>query len=62
MLRNAGYGSHIGEAGRAGSPLSVEQQADYRVRCTIHSRVGHLFGSQEDTIPGTLVRTTGPLL
>ena len=43
----------------AGQPLSEEQNRDNRERSRVRSRVEHVFGFQEHSMGGKLVRTIG---
>ena len=59
VLEDAGYESHICEKGQAGQPLSAEQEANNRQRSKVRSRVEHVFGFQQNSMGGKLVRTIG---
>lgn len=59
VLAKAGYVSHIQEKGQSGQPLSDEQNRANRERSRIRSRVEHVFGVQENSLGGKLVRTIG---
>lgn len=59
VLADAGYTSHICEKGHAGQPLSPEQEANNRRRSKVRSRVEHVFGFQQNSMGGKLVRTIG---
>ena len=59
VLEQAGYLSPIHEKGQAGQPLSKEQNRDNRERSKVRSRVEHVFGFQEHSMGGKLVRTLG---
>lgn len=59
VLKEAGYESHICEKGQAGKPLSAEQEANNRQRSKIRSRVEHVFGFQQNSMGGKLIRTIG---
>lgn len=59
MLEEAGYESHICEKGQAGQPLSAEQEANNRKRSKVRSRVEHVFGFQQNSMGGKLIRTIG---
>lgn len=59
VLEEAGYESHICEKGQAGQPLSAEQEANNRKRSKVRSRVEHVFGFQENSMGGKLIRTIG---
>ena len=55
----AGYESHIGEKGRSNQPLSDARQATNRRRSKVRSRVEHVFGFQQNSRGGKLMRTIG---
>jgi len=59
VLDEAGYISHIQEKGQSGQPLSEEQNRRNRERSRVSSRVEHVFGFQENSMGGKLVRTIG---
>jgi IS5 family transposase len=59
LLQEAGYESHICEKGQAGQPLTAEQEARNRQRSMIRSRVEHVFGFQQNSNGGKLVRNLG---
>ena len=59
VLEQAGYESHICEKGQAGQPLSAEQEARNRKRSKVRSRVEHVFGFQQNSMGGKLIRTIG---
>lgn len=59
VLEEAGYESHICEKGQAGQPLSAEQEANNRKRSKVRSRVEHVFGFQQNSMGGKLIRTIG---
>jgi len=58
-LGGAGYESHICEKGRSDRPLGEEQQAANRARSKVRSRVEHVFGFQQNSMGGKLIRTIG---
>jgi IS5 family transposase len=58
-LSEAGYESHICEKGQSNQPLSDEQQAANRCRSKVRSRVEHIFGFQQNSMGGKLIRTIG---
>ena len=58
-LSGAGYESHICEKGQSKQPLTDAQQAANRVRSKTRSRVEHLFGFQQNSMGGKLIRTIG---
>jgi len=58
-LSGAGYESHICEKGQSNQPLSDEQQAANRTRSKVRSRVEHVFGFQQNSMGGKLIRTIG---
>jgi len=51
--------SRICEKGQASKPLSAEQEATNRQRSKVRSRVEHVFGFQQNSMGGKLVRTIG---
>ena len=59
MLRAAGYISRICEKGQKDQPLSEAQQAANRQRSKVRSRVEHVFGFQQNSMGGKLIRTIG---
>jgi len=59
VLEDGGYESHICEKGQAGQPLSAEQEARNRKRSKVRSRVEHIFGFQQNSMGGKLIRTIG---
>jgi IS5 family transposase len=59
VLEDAGYQSHICEKGQTGKPLSAEQEARNRKRSKVRSRVEHVFGFQQNSMGGKLIRTIG---
>lgn len=59
VLDQAGYESHICEKGQAGQSLSSEQEARNRKRSKVRSRVEHIFGFQQNSMGGKLIRTIG---
>lgn len=59
VLAKAGYESHICEKGQAGQPLGAEQEANNRKRSKVRSRVEHIFGFQQNSMGGKLIRTIG---
>jgi IS5 family transposase len=59
VLEDAGYVSHICEKGQAGKPLSAQQQANNRARSKTRARVEHVFGFQQNSMGGKLIRTIG---
>ena len=58
-LSEAGYESHICEKGQSNQPLSDAQQAANRRRSKVRARVEHVFGFQENSLGGQLIRTIG---
>ena len=58
-LSEAGYESHIGEKGQSNQPRSDAQQATNRRRSKVRARVEHVFGFQENSLGGKLIRTIG---
>lgn len=59
VLEDAGYESHICEKGQGGQPLSAEQEANNRKRSKVRSRVEHVFGFQQNSMGGKVIRTIG---
>ena len=59
VLENAGYESHINEKGQSNRALDEEQNARNRERSKIRSRVEHVFGFQQNSMGGKLIRTIG---
>ena len=58
-LAGAEYESHIHEKGQANRPLDEAAQERNRARSKIRARVEHVFGYQENSLGGKLVRTIG---
>jgi IS5 family transposase len=58
-LSEAGYESHICEKGQSNRPLSQAQHAANRTRSKTRSRVEHVFGFQQNSMGGKLIRTIG---
>ena len=58
-LTEAGYESHICAKGQVGQPLSTAQEANNRKRSKVRSRVEHVFGFQQNSMGGKLIRTIG---
>jgi transposase, IS5 family len=58
-LSGAGYESHICEKGQSNQPLSDEQQTANRTRSKTRARVEHVFGFQQNSMGGKLIRTIG---
>ena len=59
VLADAGYESHICEKGQRDQPLTPEQEANNRIRSKVRARVEHVFGFQENSMGGKLIRTIG---
>lgn len=58
-LGGAGYESHICEKAQSNQPLSDAQQAANRRRSKVRARVEHVFGFQQNSLGGKLIRTIG---
>lgn len=58
-LAGAEYESHLYEKGQANRPLDEAAQVRNRARSKIRARVEHVFGYQENSLGGKLVRTIG---
>jgi IS5 family transposase len=56
VLEDAGYAIHICEKGQA---LSAEQHVNNRKRSKVRSRVEHVFGFQQNSMGGKLIRAIG---
>jgi IS5 family transposase len=59
VLADAGYASHICEKGQRDRPLTPAQQATNRTRSKVRARVEHVFGFQQNSMGGKLIRTIG---
>jgi IS5 family transposase len=59
VLADAGYTSHICEKGHAGQLLIPAQEAKNRRRSKVRARVEHVFGFQQNSMGGKLIRTIG---
>ena len=58
-LKARGINSRIHERGKRGRPLNKRQQKSNRTKSKVRARVEHIFGAQETTPGGRLVRTIG---
>lgn len=58
-LVGAEYESHIHEKGQANRPLDEAAKERNRTRSKVRARVEHVFGYQENSLGGKLVRTIG---
>jgi len=58
-LKSKGYRSHIHHKGKRNQPLSEHKQAVNQKRSRIRARVEHVFGYQENSMGGKLIRTIG---
>ena len=58
-LSEAGDESHICEKDQSNQPLTEAQQATNRRRSKVRARVEHVFGFQENSLGGKLIRTIG---
>lgn len=58
-LESKGYRSRIHHKGKRNRPLSEHKQAVNKKRSIIRARVEHVFGYQENSMGGKLIRTIG---
>ncbi len=58
-LKSKGYRSRIHHKGKRNKPLSQHKQSVNQKRSTIRARVEHVFGYQENSMGGKLIRTIG---
>jgi IS5 family transposase len=58
-LKGACYASHVCEKGQSNQPLSGKQQAASPIRPKTRARVEHVFGFQQNSMGGKLIRTIG---
>jgi IS5 family transposase len=58
-LGEKGYRSHIHHKGNRGKPLNERQRKANKTRSKIRVRVEHVFGFQERSMGGKLIRTIG---
>ena len=58
-LGEKGYRSHIHHKGNRGKPLTERQKKANKTRSKIRVRVEHVFGFQERSMGGKLIRTIG---
>ena len=58
-LGEKGYRSHIHHKGNRGKPLTERQRKTNKTRSKIRVRVEHVFGFQERSMGGKLIRTIG---
>lgn len=58
-LKSKGYRSRIHHKGKRNQPLSEHKQGVNQKRSTIRARVEHVFGYQENSMGGKLIRTIG---
>ncbi len=58
-LKSNGYRSHIHHKGKRNQPLSEHKQVVNQKRSAIRARVEHVFGYQENSMGGKLIRTIG---
>jgi transposase, IS5 family len=58
-LRAKGYKSHIHRRAARNRPLSDKQEAANTTRSKVRARVEHVFGHQENSMGGKIVRTIG---
>lgn len=59
VLMNAEYVSNINEKGQKSCPLTSEQKANNCERSKVRARVEHVFGFQENSMGGKIIRTIG---
>jgi len=59
VLEAAGYASHIHEKGQKDRPLTDAQKQRNRERSRVRCRVEHVFGFQQNSMGGKLIRTIG---
>ena len=58
-LQERGYRSHIHHKGRRGKSLTARQIKANKTRSRVRARVEHVFGFQERSMGGKLIRTVG---
>ena len=58
-LKSRGHRGHIHHKGKRNKPLSERKQAVNQKRSRIRARVEHVFGYQENSMGGKLIRTIG---
>ena len=58
-LGGQGYRSHIHHKGKRGTPLTARQIKANKTRSKVRVRVEHVFGFQERSMGGKLIRTIG---
>jgi transposase, IS5 family len=58
-LRARGYRSRIHRRGRRNHPLSDAQTRANRAKSSIRARIEHVFGAQQNSMGGRIVRTIG---
>lgn len=58
-LEEKGYRSHIHHKGKRGKPLTARQIKANNIRSKVRVRVEHVFGFQERSMGGKLIRTVG---
>jgi len=58
-LGENGYRSHIHHKGNRGKPLTARQKKANKTRSKVRVRVEHVFGFQERSMGGKLIRTIG---
>ncbi|MGH8647548.1 MAG: transposase, partial [Gammaproteobacteria bacterium] len=59
QLGEARFKSQIHYKGQRGKPLSAHKKRLNRLRSTIRARVEHVFGFQQNSMGGKLIRTIG---
>jgi IS5 family transposase len=58
-LKSGGYRSRIHRRGRRNHPLSDAQTRANRAKSSIRARIEHVFGAQQSSMGGRIVRTIG---
>src|ERR1043165_1813737 len=58
-LKSGGYRSRIHRRGRRNHPLSDAQTRANRAKSKIRARIEHVFGAQQSSVGGRIVRTIG---
>ena len=59
MLADRMMKSHVHRRGSRGKPLTPRQEAANKTRSKVRARVGHVFGTQHNSMGGKFVRTIG---
>ena len=58
-LAERGMTSHIHRRGSRNTPLTTREEAANKTRSKVRARVEHVFGNQQGSMGGKLVRTIG---